>query len=218
MVLNTPMKIVLTVVIIFLIGIGFYLLNYQKKLSDIKNLENTLASKKQQLRSDEERVRELPNQLKKKERLTTELNALIQEKLPKEDAMIFVPKFIQSMERLIAEERRVTGDSSLEVMSITPGQLEKPTEGGSSKTDAVKALVMFPKQPFQVRIKGKYATAIHLLHQMAALKLKRLVTIQRIDLTPLEAPKYGQSPILNINIPMIAYLNEEKAPGTEDTK
>ncbi len=220
MVLNTPMKIVLTVVIIFLVGIGFYLLDYQKKLNDIKDLEAQLVTKNTQLRNDEERVRALPEQLKIRERLTTELNTLIQEKLPREDAMIFVPKFIQSMEELIASERRVTRDASLEVMSITPGQLEKPTDGGGRAPKAgadgeIKALVQFPKQPFQVNITGKYGSVIHILHQLAALRLKRLVTIQRIVLSPGEPVKYGVSPKLNVTIPMVAYLNEEKTPVPE---
>lgn len=215
MVLNTPMKIVLTVVIIFLIGIGFYLLDYQKKLNDIKDLEANLVSKNDQLKRDEQRVRALPEQLKKREKLQNELNALIQQKLPKEDAMIFVPKFIQSMEELIASERRMTGDNSLEVTSIQPGQLEKTTDEAPSKSSKgggeLKALVMFPKQPFNVSLKGKYSTVIHFLHQLAALRLQRLVTITRISLTPSEQVEYGISPTLTITMPMVAYLNEEKS-------
>jgi Tfp pilus assembly protein PilO len=227
MVLNTPMKIVLTVVIIFLIGIGFYLLDYQKKLNEIKDLEAQIVNKKDQLRRDEQRVRALPEQLKKREKLQNELNTLIQQKLPKEDAMIFVPKFIQSMEELVALERSLTGDDKLEVLSIAPGQLEKPIDdsGGTVKTSGsgaeLKALVMFPKQPFNVQINAKYATTIHFLHQLAALKLQRLVTIDRIVLTPLGQQTYGISPVLSISIPMVAYLNEEKAhaiPGEEDKK
>lgn len=215
MALNTPMKIVLTIVIIFLVGIGFYLMDYQKKLSEIKQLEETLVAKRDQLKTNEKRVRALPEQLKRKEKLESELDALIQEKLPKEDAAIFVPKFIQSMEELIAQERRVTGDGSMEVKSITPGRLEMPGAKAGESEGALKALVMFPKQPFQVNLKAKFSSVIHFLHQLAALKLQRLVTITKIDLSPAEAQVYGQSPTLNVNIPMVAYLNEGNQPEEE---
>jgi Tfp pilus assembly protein PilO len=213
MVLNTPMKIVLTVVVIFLVGIGFYLLDYQGKLTEIKNLESSLIQKQEQMKTNELRVKALPDQLNKREKLTKELNGLIQQKLPKENAAVFVPKFIQSMEELIASERIATGDKTLEVVSITPGRLEQtggsnPDGGKPPSGGEIKALVNFPKQPFQVSIRAKYSTCIHFLYQLSALKLERLVTIQRISLSPAESTQYGRSPTLAINIPMIAYLNE----------
>jgi Tfp pilus assembly protein PilO len=208
MALNTPMKIVLTVVIIILIGIGFYLLDYQKKLADIKQLKETLASKNETLKVNQERVKRLPEQLAKQEQLEKARNDLLAERLPQEDASIFVPKFIQSMEQLIAEERKATKDQAMQVVSITPGQLQAPGAEGGDKS-AIKALEIFPKQPFQVNLTAKYPTVIHMLHQLAAVKLQRLVTIQKISLGPAESPKAG-SPTLNVNMPMTAYLNEGK--------
>lgn len=213
MALNTPMKIVLTMVIIFLIGIGFYLLDYSRKLTELKSFEEDFISKKEQLKTNEERVRALPKQLNRKENLTKELDALLQERLPQEDAAIFVPKFIQSMEDLVSIERKATGDTTMEVISITPGTLEQPDVSGKpedAKTDAPKALMLFPKQPFQVSFKARFGTVIHFLHQLAALKLQRLVTIQKIALAPAENPVYGQSPALSVTMPMVAYLNEGK--------
>ncbi len=208
--MNTPMKIVVAVVIIFLVGMGFYLLDYQKKFSEIKQLNETLKAKQDQYQTNKARIAKLPKQIAEKERLTAELNALIQEKLPKEDAMIFVPKFIEAMEELVAYERKVTGDKSMEVISITPGRLEPPAARSGEDKGEPKALIMFPRQPFQVNIKAKYGTVIHFLHQLAALKLQRLVTINKITLSPAQAPEYGKSPTLNVSIPMMAYLNEEK--------
>ncbi|MFP4498026.1 MAG: hypothetical protein ACLFQV_07425 [Vulcanimicrobiota bacterium] len=212
MALNTPMKIVLTVVLIALIGVGFFLLDYQKKLNEIESLEDTYKAKVAQLETNEQRVKALPEQIKRKERLEAELNALIQQKLPKEDAAIFVPKFIQEMEDLIAYEKKVTGDPFLQVNKITPGELIMPTEGGGD--DEVKALMIFPKQSFQVEYEAKFSTVIHFLHQLAALRLERLITIDKISLSG-KGGSVGESPRLKVSMPMIAYLNEEKTEMDE---
>jgi len=219
MALNTPMKIVLTLVIIFLIGIGFYLLDYQKKFTEITFNERQLAEKKDQLETNKKRVQDLPLLLEKRDKLQNQLDTLIQNQLPKEEAAIFVPKFIQSMEELVASEKIVTGDTTVQLMSITPGRLEMPG-AKDEKTNEPSALLIFPKQPFQVNMRARYSTVIHLLHQLAALKLQRLITIQRIALSPAEAPTYGVSPALSVNMPMIAYLNEGKSEEekTDDKK
>lgn len=211
--LNTPMKIVLAVVIIFLIGIGFYLLDYQKKITQIKQLENTLQTKKDQLKADEERVKRLPEELKKRERLRAELNALIQKQLPEEDPAIFVPMFIKEIETLVASERAVIKDPTFKILSLAPGPLQIPggDEGGKDEPK-ISALQKFPRQLFNVQLTGKYYTCMHFLHQLALLRLKRLVTINKINLAPAEATIYGKSPMLNIVIPMTAYLKEKSAP------
>jgi Tfp pilus assembly protein PilO len=208
MALNTPMKVVLTVVIIILIGVGFYLLDYSGKYAEIKNLGEDLAKKDEMLKINQERVKRLPEQLAKKEALEIQLDRLIQERLPQEDAMIFVPRFIQGMEQMVAAEKQVTGDYTLEVVSITPGKLEPPATGEAAGDS--KVLELFPKQPFQVNMKAKYPTVIHLLHQLAALKLKRLVTITNISLSPAVEVGPGFSPTLTVMMPVVAYLNEGK--------
>jgi Tfp pilus assembly protein PilO len=209
MALNTPMKIVLTVVVIILIGIGFYLLDYSSKFNEIKNLQEELVKKDEMLKVNQERVKRLPEQLAKKEALEIQLDRLIQERLPQEDAMIFVPRFIQSMEQLVAMEKAVIGDATMEVVSITPGKLEPPSTEAKISGDS-QVLELFPKQPFQVNLKAKYPSVIHLLHQLAALKLKRLVTITNITLSPASTTGVGISPSLNVTIPVVAYLNEGK--------
>lgn len=209
--LNTPMKIVLGVVVIFLIGIGFYLLDYQKKLTEIKQQEATLLTLEDNLRANNERVERLPQELKKRERLQSELNSLIQQQLPEEDPAIFVPMFIREIETLVAEEREKIGDETFKILSLSPGPLQIPgTDEGGEGEPKLSALQRFPRQLFNLQLNGKYYTTMHFLHQLALLRLKRLVTINRINLAPAEAVVYGQSPMLNIVIPMTAYLNEEK--------
>jgi len=61
---------------------------------------------------------------------------------------------------------------------------------------------------FQMSLKGKYLTVIDFLRQLGALKLKRLVTINKLSLSPAETPKGGSSPALNITIPITAYLSK----------
>ena len=207
--LNTPMKIVLAVVIIFLIGIGFYLLDYQKKIANLKQQEATLQSKKDQYAQDQKRVQRLPELLEKREKLQKELDNLIKKQLPKETPAIFVPSFIREIELLVASERRSLKDPTFKILSLAPGQLIMP--GGDKPGDAPKMEVLdrFPKQLFNLHLTGKYNTVIHFLHQLASLRLKRLVTINKIQLNPAEHAVYGKDPMLNIIIPMTAYLNLE---------
>lgn len=209
--LTTPMKVVLTIVLIALIGVGFYLLDYQKKNTTLKNLETSLQDKQEQLKTDEKRVQELPEQLKKRERLQAQLDSLIQKQLPRESSAEFVPAFIKQIELLIAEEKSNLGDDTLKIVSISPGSFQVPgTQPEGEGGPKIEALQKFPKQLFNLQITGKYNTVMHFLHQLAALKLKRLVTINRINLNPGGPVEYGKSPLLNISIPVTAYLNEEK--------
>ncbi|MCE1249060.1 MAG: hypothetical protein LWY06_20695 [Firmicutes bacterium] len=219
--LNTPMKIVLAVVIIFLIGIGFYLLDYQKKITTIKQLDQTLTSKKDQLKMDEERVKKLPEEIRKHEKLQGQLDSLIKKQLPKEPKELFVPAFIREIEELVSAEKKFLGDESFKILSLAPGPLTQPggnEPGGPADNEPkVEALKRFPRQLFNLHLQGKYYTCMHFLHQLALLRLKRLVTISKINLGPAEQVKYGVSPMLNIIIPMEAYLNEEKSDAPPAT-
>jgi len=215
--LNTPMKIVLAVVIIFLIGIGFYLLDYQKKITDLKQLDNTLRTKRDQLKTNEERVKRLPEELKKREKLKAQLDALIKKQLPTENPKVFVTNFLREIESLVAQERKARKDPSFRIISLAPGPLQPAQTGGEKGGEAggaIDALKRFPTQLFNVQLQGKYKTCMFFLHSLAQLRLKRLVTINKINLAPSEGPQYGKPPTLNIVIPMTAYLNEEQAKTT----
>lgn len=208
--LNTPMKIVLAVVIIFLIGIGFYLLDYQKKIAMLKTQEQTIQSKKDQYAQDQKRVQRLPELLEKREKLQKELESLIQKQLPKETPAIFVPSFIREIELLVESERNLLKDPTFKILSLSPGPLIMPGEAKPGDEPKAAILEKFPKQLFNLQLTGKFDTVIHFLHQLASLRLKRLVTINKINLNPAENTEYGKQPMLNIVIPMTAYLNLEE--------
>ena len=66
---------------------------------------------------------------------------------------------------------------------------------------------MFSKRTFTMNMKGKYSTLLYFFDQVGALKLRRLVTIGDLSLTP-ESGEPGTSPVLSITIPITAYLKQ----------
>lgn len=212
MTLPTPMKVVLAVFIIILIGLGFWLVDWQKKMAMISSLENTLNIKKDDLAKNEALVKELPEQTKRKEDLQKQLRSIITEQMAPEEAIDFVPSYISEVERLVETERERCKDPDFIILTITPGVLtggaapravEKKEEG-----PAEVALAGYPTRMFQMTMTGRYVTLIDFLKQLGALKLKRLVTINRITLSPGGTAKRGESPVLNITIPITAYLRQ----------
>jgi Tfp pilus assembly protein PilO len=209
MTLPTPMKIVLAVFIIILIGLGFYLVDWQKKTAEIKQLEQSLASKKDELARSKASVKALPEEQKKKERLERELKAVIAEQLTPETEAEFVPSYIADIERLVEQQRTRMGDQDFIISSLTPGQLT--TVAGAKKEGASEgpsALAGYPTRTFQMQLTGRYASLIDFLRQLGALKLKRLVTINRLSLSPGGETKPGSSPPLSIAMPITAYLRQ----------
>ena len=71
-------------------------------------------------------------------------------------------------------------------------------------------LKKFPTRTFQMTMRGRYATLIEFLYQLGDLRLERLVTINKIALTPDGSDKKsgGKSPVLTIQIPITAYMRE----------
>jgi len=52
---------------------------------------------------------------------------------------------------------------------------------------------------------GKYSTLIDFLYQLGAMKLDRLVTINRISLAPTKS-EGNASPVLTVTLPITAYM------------
>ncbi|MDQ7822109.1 MAG: hypothetical protein RDV48_04875 [Candidatus Eremiobacteraeota bacterium] len=209
MALPTPMKIVLAIFIIILIGLGFWLVDWQKKTAEIKQLETTLNDKKGEYEKNQALVKALPQETERKKQLERELKAVIQEQLTPETESEFVPSYIADIERLVEQERTRMGDPDFIINNLTPGALT--TVGGTAKKEAdtgPTALAGYPTRTFQMQLTGRYATVIDFLRQLGALKLKRLVTINRISLSPSGGSKEGGSPPLNITIPITAYLRQ----------
>lgn len=215
--MTNPLKVFITLVIIILIGVGFYFTNYQKKIEEIKKLEVEAKDKRAELEKIQLLVKEFPKLQQEKEELEIELQNRLKEKLPPEEVKDFVPNYLAQIEQLVKDVRNATGDLSFDLLSLTPGGLAggggaAPAGAeGADKTkeaDLPQVLATYPTRNFEMSMKGRYNTLIYFLNQLGELKLKRLVTISRIGLSPAQSFGAGVSPVLNINIPVRALLRK----------
>lgn len=214
MTLTTPMKIILALVIIVLIGLGFWLLDWQQKQNELASVRQNKADLEQKLATNKELVKDLPVLTKRKAELEEKLKQVVQTNLVPEKAELFVANYIREIESLVMSERTRMNDPSFAILSITPGALTSATpEGGGDAAAAPAAdatpdaLKSFPTRMFQMSMKGKYATLIDFLYQLGALRLERLVTINKIALAPADT-EGGGSPTLSITIPITAYMRQ----------
>ncbi|MCD6309370.1 MAG: hypothetical protein J7M18_01570, partial [Candidatus Eremiobacteraeota bacterium] len=188
MTLTNPMKVVLALVLIALIGLGFWVMDWQKSFSELSRLKTNLEAKKSKYEKSKKAIQDLPKEMATKDELESTLRSLIQEQISPEPASVFVPAYIREVEKLVHYERDRMHDYSFTVTSITPGVQTMTKLGGveaeegeeTAEEEEVKAeevLKGYPTRTFQMSLRGKYTTLIDFLHQLGALKLKRLVTI-----------------------------------------
>lgn len=220
--ITNPIKILLTIIIIALIGAVFYFTSYQAKIKEIKTLEGDFKAKETRLVDVKNQVKDLPNLIAERDRLKMENEALLQGKLVPEETKDFVPNYLSQIETLIKEIRIKTGDESFDITEVRPGaeSLEQSPQKQADKNEpeaqkqaqkqaeAEAVFAAFPKRTFEMTMKGRYNTLIEFLTQLGDLKLKRLVTINRIGLSPGEVKDSNSSPILTITIPVTAYLKQ----------
>lgn len=215
MALTTPMKVILTCVIIALIGAGFYVLDWQKKQAEIDQLTQDLAARNTKLADIKRQIDELPKLTKEVEALEKELQSLVASKFTKEEPQLFVANYIAEIERMVLRQQESTGDYDFAIISITPGQMQqKQVDTGKEEgqdeleVDAPEALQGFPTRVFQMSMTGRYATLVDFLYQLGDLELDRLVTINKISLSPQTGDDAGASPVLSVTIPITAYLRQ----------
>lgn len=221
MTLTTPMKIILALVIIVLIGLGFWLLDWQQKQDELRTVRQQKTDLEQKLATNKDLVKDLPVLTKRKAELEDKLKQVVQTNLVPEKAELFVANYIREIESLVLSERTQMDDPSFEILSITPGALttQTPAEGAApaggaaaapaaADTGTPEALKSFPTRMFQMSMKGKYATLVHFLYQLGALRLERLVTINKIALAPVGTTEGQASPTLSITIPITAYMRQ----------
>jgi len=224
--LTNPMKVVLALVLVALIGLGFWVMDWQKKFNELSSLQTNLQTKKDKFEKAKQAGQDLPKEMARKDELERTLRSLIQEQISPEPASVFVPAYIQEVENLVLYEQKRMRDNNFSVLTLTPGiqtmtklggtegEKKPAAEGEAAKTDAAaaaaaaesEALKGYPTRTFQMSLEGKYTTLIDFLHQLGALKLKRLVTINRIALAPSKVGAEGSSPVLSIQMPITAYL------------
>lgn len=232
--ISAPVKIILTIIIIGIIGGVFYLTMYQKQIAEISKLKGDIVAKNKQLEDIKEQVKQLPEKQRRLEELNAQINAETQVGLTKEDDKDFIPNYLEQIEELVLQIRIKTGDSSFDLTEVRPGaasvaaaaapppEQAAPAPGApapgatpapgagtgaaASAPPPPSALAGSPTRTFEMTMKGRYNTLIEFLNQLGDLKLKRLVTINRIGLSPEGEKAPGLPPVLNISIPVTAYL------------
>lgn len=214
MTLTTPMKIILALLVIALIAVGFWLLDWQHKHTELAGVKQQKADLQAKLEQNRELVKALPVLTREKADLEEKLLQVVQTDLVAEKPELFVANYIKQIERVMLEERVRMSDPTFDIVNIQPGALtssspagaapEEGAEGADATPDALKS---FPTRVFNMSMRGKYATLIDFLYQLGALKLERLVTIDKIALSPTEKNPAG-SPTLTITIPITAYMRQ----------
>lgn len=214
MTLTTPMKIILALLVIALIAVGFWLLDWQHKHTELAGVKQQKADLQAKLEQNRELVKALPVLTREKADLEEKLRQVVQTDLVAEKPELFVANYLKQIERVMLEERVRMSDPTFDIVNIQPGALtssapagsapEEGAEGADATPDALKS---FPTRVFNMSMRGKYATLIDFLYQLGALKLERLVTIDKIALAPTEKSP-GGSPTLTITIPITAYMRQ----------
>ncbi len=218
--MNTPMKVAVAIVIIALMGLGFYMVDWSEKQKKIEELQGQYQEKVQQKERLEADIAKLEEYEKEVEKLEQELLSLVQSKFTQEEPELFVANYIAEIERMVVGQQEATGDYDFKITSIAP-QGEKTTsvntggeggeaqaEGGTSAAEESETLQGFPTRVFNMSMTARYATLVDFLYELGALELDRLVTINQISLTPLGGTDEGMSPVLNVTIPITAYLRQ----------
>ena len=218
MAISTPVKLVIAILAIGVTALLFYLFDWQAKYEKIASTEAQQAELQQKLEQHKEMVKDLPVLTKQKADLEAKLNSVVKSNLVPEKPEMFVANYIMEIEKLTAEERERMGDPTFEVLSIAPGaqsqtavstSSEEGKEEESVEEDSTPdALKQFPTRQFQMSMQGRYTTLIDFLYQLGALRLERLVTIDKIALSPKDANEPGMVPTLSITIPITAYMRQ----------
>lgn len=205
--LPAPMKLFIGAIIVVLMGVGFYLVQWKPIYDEMTLKEQAIAEQESKISELERKKEEYPKVLDENQKLQVELQNVIQSQLTPESESEFVPSYIADIEKLVEQQRARMGDPDFQVVSLTP-------EANTRATGGPQALAGYPTRGFQMSLTGRYASVIDFLRQLSALKLKRLVTVSKINLTPNSTNSkdlnYFESPVLSITLPITVYLREDK--------
>lgn len=217
--MNTPMKIAVAAVIIILMAVGFHVVDWSEKHKEIEALDAQFAERVQQKQRLEADVAKLPEYREEAAKLEKELLSLVQSKFTQEEPELFVANYIAEIERMVVGQQEATQDFDFQIKSITPrGQKMSKVEAGEggegeeeaapSPAEESETLQGFPTRVFDMKMTARYKTLVDFLYELGRLELDRLVTINKITLSPGEGRDAGVSPILNVQIPITAYLRQ----------
>lgn len=197
------MKIVLGVILIAFVGVGFYFVQWKTPMEERKAAEESIVqlnNEMTQVQRDLDSIESLRTQLNNAE---AELQAVIQQELTPESEKEFVASYLADVEKMVEHERSRMADPDFTLMTIAP-------EGNAKSGDSPASLASYPVKTFNMTLKGRYATVIDFLRQLGALKLKRLVTVNKISLNgQYDKDSYSKSPVLSVTIPLSVYLRKD---------
>lgn len=203
-------KTVITLFIVGIMGFGFWVMMYKPKQEEIISLDNQIAEQKQKY---EEYKLEAEN-LAQWEQAKVEFQKVLQRFHQTSPIKDFIPSFLTDIEKLAKEERASTNDPSFNVTSITPGAVtpegaSKNAPGGEKKEEnkpVPQPVAQGGKSVVQLNFTGRFNTIVDFLQQLGNFKLNKLVTIQRITLSPQGGVKARLSPVLTVTMPFEVYM------------
>ena len=201
--LPAPMKLFIGAIIVVLMGVGFYLVQWKPTYEQITSNKLKVSDQEGEIANLNRQKEEYPKVLDENNKLKVELQNVIQSQLTPESESEFVPSYIADIEKLVEQQRARMGDPDFQVVSLTPEN--------NVKSSGPQVLAGYPTRGFQMSLTGRYASVIDFLRQLSALKLKRLVTVSKINLAPTGSKEnYYESPVLSITLPITVYLREDK--------
>lgn len=195
--MSATLKIFVTVVLLGLCLTGYYIMDYQAKLSELEQLETQVQAAERRLADNRARLARLPEVTQRMQLLERELSGLLQSP-GSDDPEQFVTAYLKDLEHLVLTQQLTSGDNSFSIQSVTPGaEAAAPAQG--------EALERAPRRVFEMSFQGRYQTLADFLVELGRLKLDRLVTINKIVLAPVSTKEPG---VLQIQMPVTAYLRQ----------
>lgn len=209
--MTTPMKLIIAIIAILLIGAGFYMFDWSEKWERKKAAEANLQAKTEELNQLKEAIKELPLLQQQVREKQEELQKVISTKVSNETPDEFVGNYLREIERLVLDEQKATGDYTFIIKSISPGAVASASAPGGGGAPAPtqetpEALAAFQTRVFTMSLSGKYSTIVEFLYQLGAMKLDRLVTINSLHMSKGGDNTPGVSPTLTLDLPITAYL------------
>jgi Tfp pilus assembly protein PilO len=195
--MTAGMKFAIFLCVVILIGIGFYLFVYQPKQQELDALEKgpggivELTNQRDNDRAYVQNMDQYEKQLKDAQNELANLQVDVQ---GGED---FIPSYLESIERLVAEVRGNLQDWDFVINTITPGAATagQAAEGGGS---------VFNTYLMTMTVDGQFETLRTFLNTLSdKSKFNKLVVVNGISLSPKKNKAGNQT--LGITIPLMAY-------------
>ncbi|MDQ7825786.1 MAG: hypothetical protein RDV48_23495 [Candidatus Eremiobacteraeota bacterium] len=174
----------------------------REKSSECSQLEAAKSDRLKQLARIKDCAGELADMQLMVESRKRELRILLLEDLTPEREAELIPSHIAAVEREAARLRGITGARHLLVSRVSEGTMIP----GAQRESKEAFLAEYPACSFQVQLTGTWESLLEFLKHFG--KQERLVTIERLSLSPARWKKAGFGPLVRATIPVTAYLRQ----------